>query len=291
VSKHAGEGAYRSHNFGPSAIPEMGRLFGFPKMRPVAGGVLPLKLMEFWRFLPPVVGLGAALGRPAVASAEPEPIVAASAADPGWAALRQLFEPLRGELRAPTNPRFASLKDPARRSARLLLAWVLPGLDAGGRDRLAAMAAELGATGEGRLQKRLARLDSAIRTGVTLGQLDDAPLFVIEVEGARASATKELELAVLETIAALGAGEPSEARTLVQRYLAPRNRVVVEVEPREAPGVRGGKAARPKLYVVKAGDTVAKVARHFGVSEKALLEVNRMEPSRLTPGQRLVLPR
>lgn len=29
---------------------------------------------------------------------------------------------------------------------------------------------------------------------------------------------------------------------------------------------------------------------HFGVSEKSLLEANRMEPSRLSPGQRLVLP-
>jgi hypothetical protein len=38
-------------------------------MRTFALGVLGLKLMEFWRFLPPVVGFGAALGRPAVASA------------------------------------------------------------------------------------------------------------------------------------------------------------------------------------------------------------------------------
>jgi LysM repeat protein len=269
----------------------MGRLFGFPKMRPFGWGVLGLKLMEFWRFLPPVVGLGAALGRPAVAIAEPEPMAAASAADPGWAALRQLFEPLSGELRAPTSPRFTALKDPGRRSARLLIAWMLPGLDAGGRDRLAAVSAELGSSGEGRLQKRLARLDSTVRTAVTLSNLDDAPLLVVEVEGARTSMAKELELAVLETIAALGAGESNDARTLVQRYLSPRSRVVVAVEPREPPNTRSGKAARPKFYVVKAGDTVAKVARHFGVSEKALLDVNRMEPSRLTPGQRLVLPR
>jgi len=48
---------------------------------------------------------------------------------------------------------------------------------------------------------------------------------------------------------------------------------------------------RPKLYVAKAGDTLAKVARLFGVSEKALVEVNRMDVRRLSPGQKLVLPR
>ena len=48
---------------------------------------------------------------------------------------------------------------------------------------------------------------------------------------------------------------------------------------------------RPKLYVAKPGDTLAKVAKHFGVSEKALLEANRIVERRLSPGQKLVLPR
>jgi LysM repeat protein len=48
---------------------------------------------------------------------------------------------------------------------------------------------------------------------------------------------------------------------------------------------------RPKLYVAKPGDTLAKVAKHFGVSEKALLDVNRTDMRRLSPGQKLVLPR
>lgn len=48
---------------------------------------------------------------------------------------------------------------------------------------------------------------------------------------------------------------------------------------------------RPKLYVAKPGDTLAKVAKHFGVSEQALLQANRMEGRRLSPGQKLVLPR
>lgn len=260
-------------------------------MRTFALGVLGLKLMEFWRFLPPVVGFGAALGRPAVASAEPAPMAAAAAADPAWTALEQLFAPLRGELRAPASPRFASFADGSRRSTRLLIAWVLPGLDAPERGRLAAMTAELGSGRGGRLQKRLERLDPAVTAEAMLRELDGAPLLVIELDGARPNATKELELAVLETIAALGSGAANDARALVQRHLSPRSRVVVEVEPREAPSTRSGKAARPKLYVVKTGDSVAKVARRFGVSEKALLEINRIEPGRLKPGQRLVLPR
>jgi LysM repeat protein len=48
---------------------------------------------------------------------------------------------------------------------------------------------------------------------------------------------------------------------------------------------------RPKLYVVKAGDNLAKVARRFGVSQKALMDLNRLDDRRLSKGQKLVLPR
>jgi LysM repeat protein len=47
----------------------------------------------------------------------------------------------------------------------------------------------------------------------------------------------------------------------------------------------------PKLYVVKQGDSLAKVARRFGVSEKALVEANRLDRRQLSKGQKLVLPR
>jgi LysM repeat protein len=63
------------------------------------------------------------------------------------------------------------------------------------------------------------------------------------------------------------------------------------IQPGEALKLSPGGPPRPKLYVAKPGDTLAKVARHFGVSEKALLEANRMEAGRLNPGQKLVLPR
>jgi LysM repeat protein len=63
------------------------------------------------------------------------------------------------------------------------------------------------------------------------------------------------------------------------------------IHPGVALKLSDGGAPRPKLYVAKSGDTLAKVARHFGVSEKALLDANRLEARPLKPGQKLVLPR
>lgn len=51
------------------------------------------------------------------------------------------------------------------------------------------------------------------------------------------------------------------------------------------------RAALPKLYVVKPGDTLAKVAKRYGISQKALLDVNRLRDRKVRPGQKLVLPR
>lgn len=62
------------------------------------------------------------------------------------------------------------------------------------------------------------------------------------------------------------------------------------IHPGEELKLNAGSSPRPKLYVTKQGDTLAKVARHFGVSEKALLDINRIGVERLTPGQKLVLP-
>jgi LysM repeat protein len=46
----------------------------------------------------------------------------------------------------------------------------------------------------------------------------------------------------------------------------------------------------PKLYVVKPGDTLAKVAKRYGISQKALLDANRLRERGVRPGQKLVLP-
>jgi LysM repeat protein len=62
------------------------------------------------------------------------------------------------------------------------------------------------------------------------------------------------------------------------------------IHPGDELKLNAGTSPRPKLYVAKQGDTLAKVARHFGVSEKALLGANRIDERRLSPGQKLVLP-
>jgi LysM repeat protein len=62
------------------------------------------------------------------------------------------------------------------------------------------------------------------------------------------------------------------------------------IHPGEELRVSDKRARRPKLYVVKQGDTLAKVARRFGVSEAKLLEVNRLSVRRVEKGQKLVLP-
>ena len=62
------------------------------------------------------------------------------------------------------------------------------------------------------------------------------------------------------------------------------------IHPGEELRVSDKRARRPKLYVVKQGDTLAKVARRFGVSEARLLEVNRLRVRRVETGQKLVLP-
>jgi LysM repeat protein len=62
------------------------------------------------------------------------------------------------------------------------------------------------------------------------------------------------------------------------------------IHPGDELRVSDKRARRPKLYVVKPGDTLAKVAKRFGVSEARLREVNRLTVRRVETGQKLVLP-
>jgi LysM repeat protein len=62
------------------------------------------------------------------------------------------------------------------------------------------------------------------------------------------------------------------------------------IHPGDELRVSDKRARRPKLYVVKPGDTLAKVAKRFGVSEARLREVNRLTVRRVQTGQKLVLP-
>jgi LysM repeat protein len=50
------------------------------------------------------------------------------------------------------------------------------------------------------------------------------------------------------------------------------------------------RAPLPKLYVVKPGDTLSKVAKRYGVSQKALQDANRLRDRKVRAGQKLVLP-
>ncbi|MBL9098345.1 MAG: LysM peptidoglycan-binding domain-containing M23 family metallopeptidase [Alphaproteobacteria bacterium] len=66
----------------------------------------------------------------------------------------------------------------------------------------------------------------------------------------------------------------------------------VDMEPSYAPLTNARPAARPVTVVlVQRGDTVAGVARRYGLSSQAIIEANALRaPYQLTQGQRLVLP-
>ena len=248
------------------------------------------------------------------------------------------------------------------------MAWSLPELDARDEQVLGAVASTLGGD-DGWLAARLVRTGRADSAKVWLERRDGSAWFGVELQGSKRSATKDLELMVLETLAVFEAHAPPMAEPTdggeaaapaasenqpspalspalvgrtVRRLLSPTSRAVVEVQPPDPPDVRrvvkapvrhvvergdtlthiarrngldldalvklngidpdapihpgdelrvsDRRARRPKLYVVKPGDTFAKVARRFGVSQERLLEVNRLGARKVQTGQKLVLP-
>ena len=270
----------------------------------------------------------------------------------------------------PTSPRYLALETSGFRGFSLFVAWSLPGLGARDEQVLAAVASTLGGD-DGWLAARLVRTGRADAVNVWLERRDVGAWFGVELQGSKRSATKDLELMVLETLAVFeahapaildpvdGAEAPSREAVMVKdetssgitpalvgrtvrRLLTPTSRAVVEVQPPDAPDVRrvtkvpvrhvvergdtlihiarragldldalvqlngidpdapihpgdelrvsDKRARRPKLYVVKPGDTFAKVARRFGVSQERLLEVNRLTVRKVQTGQKLVLP-
>ena len=58
----------------------------------------------------------------------------------------------------------------------------------------------------------------------------------------------------------------------------------------EAAPVKGTKAASGAAYTVKAGDTLAKLARSHGTTIKAIRTANALKSDQLHPGQKLKLP-
>jgi LysM repeat protein len=304
-----------------------------------------------------------AFGAPAPAVRE-APIAANSAAASDSVPRARLWELLtKGVTEAeprPTSPRYLALERPGFRGFDLLVAWALPGLSPNDEKMLRAVESTLGGD-DGWLAARIVKTRKADQVSVWLERREGGAWFGIEVSGSAKTATKDLELMVLETLGVLeahapppaddtgGAAEgatdeltPAVVGKTVRRWLSPLSRAVVEVQPPDAPNVarltkvpvrhvveRGDtltaiahrhgldldalvklnkidpeapihpgeelrvtdkQARRPKLYVVKKGDTLAKVARRYGLSEAALMDMNRLAERRVQTGQKLVLP-
>lgn len=56
------------------------------------------------------------------------------------------------------------------------------------------------------------------------------------------------------------------------------------------PQAKTQQKAREKIYVVKKGDTLSGIARHYDVSTQALKNANNLKKNDLTPGQKLRIP-
>jgi hypothetical protein len=228
----------------------------------------------------------AALGalRPGFA-AEPTPSLADSISPAARERLHALLSARDGRARKPTSPRFSALRDPRVRGTRLLVAWSLPERHAGEWPALDSFVAELTARREGASTRRIVA-ERPPRLEVELDTVGDAPLITVVLMSPQAGAARELEHGLLETLATLASDSPA---ALVLRQLKPQSRAVVEIYGADA-DASVHRMRHPKLYVVLAGDTVARLARRFGVSKKALLEANRLEGEALRPGQKVVLP-
>lgn len=141
---------------------------------------------------------------------------------------------------------------------------------------------------------RLAADAGAPFSGLVRRELSPLARVVVEVHApeARVAASPSKPLRhVIErgdTLTEIARSHGLELETLVRlNDLDPKQPIHPGEELKLAPG-----SALPKLYVAAAGDTLAKVARHFRISEKALADANRIELGRpLSPGQKLVLPR
>jgi hypothetical protein len=232
-----------------------------------------------------------ALALPARAELPPGPSRDLPRADPGGDLSLQklrslLLDRLPGStLKAPASPRYLALGEPHARGTRVLVGWVLPGLTAADLPDLRALTDALSAA----LRAPTPGAAVPFEATVSLDTAAEAPLMVVELFSSRPDASRALETTLLKLISRVGAAPPDgldRVAALARAKLPPLSRGVVEVH---RPGVPA--ATLPKLYVVEQGDSLAKVARRFRVSEQALIEANRLENRRLSKGQKLVLPR
>jgi hypothetical protein len=237
------------------------------------------------RLLAAIVAFSQLPARPAAAEGTPT----AAANDLARTKLRELLTASDGTVRAPQSPRFVSLREPSRPGTSLLIGWAFPGAtSAGDRSALLRLLELLGPS-DSQLRRRLTAIAPSTTVETTLDDIGGVSLLVIAVNSERAGLDREFEAAVLEVAAWLGKDDTPQLARFARHYLRPLARCVVELDSGDE--AREHRSSRPKLYVVRAGDAFAKVARHFAVSEKALIDSNRLQSETLTPGQRLVLPR
>ncbi|MCS1406999.1 MAG: D-gamma-glutamyl-meso-diaminopimelic acid endopeptidase CwlS [Verrucomicrobia subdivision 3 bacterium] len=90
--------------------------------------------------------------------------------------------------------------------------------------------------------------------------------------------------------AILGANPGVDPRRLRvgQSIMIPRN--ANSPQPPPSGGVRGGHASDGKIYLVKWGDTLTRIARQNGISLRALRKENALNTDRILVGQKLKIP-
>lgn len=95
---------------------------------------------------------------------------------------------------------------------------------------------------------------------------------------------------------ALGTDGSSGAVLQVQPTAVPVQVETVVITPTPRPGTAfgtsdGGNRTGPTQYTVQAGDTLTKIAGHFGLTVNDIMRANNlMDPNYIQPGQVLIIP-
>jgi LysM repeat protein len=232
-------------------------------------------------------------------------------------------------LKVPTSPRYLTLEDPSLSGTELLVGWVIPGVAPAAVPDLKAFAEALASALRARAREFAVPFEtwvsldlegdaplvvvelSSRRPGAARLLEEELLAVALGVEGG-ATRLSPLARAVVE-VHRPGVPAPARstkpARHIIERgdtlsqiarahgldleRLAKLNGLDVKrpLRPGDELRLSDSRPALPKLYVARKGDDLAKVARRFGISEKALMDANRLEGRRLTNGQKLVLPR
>lgn len=142
---------------------------------------------------------------------------------------------------------------------------------------------------------------------IPLGQAASDPVLYAEERGAARSSAKVYKVRKGDTLATISrrTGVPvdrlKEINHLTSNDLRPGQRLVLEAPPhpvvqaraapKGSPGPSSGAKAEPKVYHIKAGDTLWDIARRYGITLDQLCRANRISPShQFHPGDTLIIP-